>query len=102
MPRSGKVGLSRPHRIFETRQFLQDLGRLGAVAEKRLALKLREHIYPILAEDPYLGPGIKRLKNWEPPTWRCRVGEWRFFYEIDDRQRIVFMIAAHHRKQAYR
>jgi mRNA-degrading endonuclease RelE of RelBE toxin-antitoxin system len=30
------------------------------------------------------------------------VGEWRFFYEVDDEERIVFMVAADHRKQAYR
>jgi mRNA-degrading endonuclease RelE of RelBE toxin-antitoxin system len=30
------------------------------------------------------------------------VGEWRFFYEIDATQRIVFLVAADHRKQAYR
>jgi mRNA-degrading endonuclease RelE of RelBE toxin-antitoxin system len=30
------------------------------------------------------------------------VGDWRFFYEIDEKQRIVFMTAADHRKEAYR
>jgi mRNA-degrading endonuclease RelE of RelBE toxin-antitoxin system len=30
------------------------------------------------------------------------VGEWRFFYEVDDEEGIVFMVAADHRKQAYR
>ncbi len=58
--------------------------------------------YPALRNNPRRGPNIKRLKNWEPPTWRYRVGDWRFFYEIDDRRRLVFMTAADHRKQAYR
>jgi len=102
MPENAKAGSSPPYRIFETQQFSKDLARLGPAAEKRIEAKLRHYVYPLLRENPYFGPNIKRLKNWEPPTWRYRVGEWRFFYEIDDEERIVFMIAADHRKQAYR
>jgi len=39
--------------------------------------------------NPHFGPSIKRLKHWHPPTWRYRVGDWRFFYEIDEPLRIV-------------
>jgi len=102
MPESSKAGSYPPYRIFETRQFSKDLSRLGAAAEKRIEVKLRDSVYPILRQNPYFAPNIKRLKNWEPPTWRYRVGEWRFFYEVDDEAGIVFMIAADHRKQAYR
>lgn len=90
------------YKIFETRQFLRDLARLGPAAEKRLAAKLRQHIYPVLRENPHFGPNIKRLKNWEPPTWRYRVADWRFFYEIDEQDPVVSMTAADHRRQAYR
>jgi mRNA interferase RelE/StbE len=89
------------YNIFETRQFLRDLERLGPVAQKRLEAKLRQHVYPILRDNPHLGPNIKRLKNWDPPTWRYRVGDWRFFYEIDEQDRVVSMTAADHRRQAY-
>jgi len=102
MPESAKAGSSPPFRIFETRQFTKDLASFGPVVQLSLEAKLRDHTYPILRENPYWGPNIKRLKNWEPPTWRYRVGEWRFFYEIDATQRIVFLVAADHRKQAYR
>jgi mRNA interferase RelE/StbE len=102
MPESDKVGSSPPYRIFETRQFSKDLARLGAVAQKRIEAKLLEYVYPTLRQNPYFAPNIKRLKNWEPSTWRYRVGEWRFFYEVDDEKRIVFMVAADHRKQGYR
>lgn len=98
----GDAGGSSTYSIFETRQFLRDLGRLGPAAEKRLEAKLRLHVYPVLRKDPRFGPNIKRLKNWEPPTWRYRAGEWRFFYEIDEERRIVFMTVADHRKEAYR
>jgi mRNA interferase RelE/StbE len=96
------AGDSSRYKIFETRQFLRDLERLGPAAQKRLEAKLRKHVYPILAENPHFGPNIKRLKNWESPTWRYRVGDWRFFYEIDETQRLVFMTVADHRRQAYR
>ncbi len=81
---------------------MRDLSKLGPAAERRLAEKLRKHVYPILTENPHFGPNIKRLKNWEPPTWRYRVGDWRFFYEIGEDKRTVFMTAADHRKTAFR
>jgi mRNA interferase RelE/StbE len=81
---------------------VRDLAKLGSAAQKRLETKLRQHVHPILSENPHCGLNIKRLKNWEPPTWRYRIGDWRFFYEIDDGQRIVFMTVADHRKAAYR
>jgi mRNA interferase RelE/StbE len=99
---AGDAGASSTYRIFETRQFRRDLGRLGAVAVNRLEAKLRLHVYRVLRENPHSGPNIKRLKNWEPPTWRYRVGDWRFFYEIDEVRRVVSMLAADHRREAYR
>ena len=102
MPKGEKAGSFPPFRIFETRRFLSDLAALGIVSQRRLEAKLREFVYPILRQTPHSGSNIKRLKNWDPPTWRYRVGDWRFFYEIDDERRIVFMTAADHRKEAYR
>ena len=100
---SGKEADSSPnYRIFETRSLLLDLASLGSGAQTRLEAKLREYVYPRLRQAPHSGPNIKRLKNWYPPTWRFRVGDWRFFYEIDERHRIVFMTVADHRKEAYR
>ena len=102
MHETGKGSLSHRYRIFETKQFQTDLARLGSAAQKRLQAKLRQFTYPILRDNPHFGPNIKRLKNWEPATWCYRIGDWRFFYEIDENEGIVFMIAAEHRKEAYR
>ncbi len=101
MPAHAEAG-SPPYRVFEARQFLRDVARLGSDAQKRLEAKLRAYVYPAFHQSPQFGPNIKRLKNWEPPTWRYRVGDWRFFYQIDERKRIVFMVAADHRREAYR
>lgn len=95
-------GSSRLFKIFETRRFVKDLARLGSAGEGRMEAKLRDFVYPILRDNPYFGPNIKRLKNWEPPAWRYRIGDWRFFYETDDERRVVFMTAADHRSEAYR
>jgi mRNA interferase RelE/StbE len=102
MPKGEEAGSFPAFRIFETRSFLTDLARLGGVAQSRLEAKLRDYVYPILRQTPHSGSNIKRLKNWAPPTWRYRVGDWRFFYEIDEKRCIVFMTAADHRKEAYR
>jgi mRNA interferase RelE/StbE len=101
MPKGEEAGSFQPYKVFETRRFLTDLAGLGAVSQRRLEAKLRDYVYPILRVTPHSGSNIKRLKNWDPPTWRYRVGDWRFFYEIDEKQCIVFMIAADHRKEAY-
>ena len=44
---------------------------------------------------------IKKLKDFTPDTWRYRIGAWRFFYEIDEEEKIASMIAASHRSSAY-
>jgi mRNA interferase RelE/StbE len=89
------------YRIFETDRFQKDLKQIAKSGSKKLFGKLREYVYPQLKESPQYGPNIKKLKNYSPPTWRYRIGSWRFFYEIDESEKIVFMIAAHHRSQAY-
>ena len=89
------------YRIFETQTFQRDLARLGRSGSRKIEEKLHEHVYSQLRAEPHFGPNIKRLKNWRPPTWRYRIGRWRFFYEIDDIEKIVLMTAADHRSSAY-
>jgi len=89
------------YRIFETEQFQKDLRYLSRSGHKNVAQKLRRFIYPQLREHPHFGPNIKKLKNFTPETWRYRIGSWRFFYEIDEDEKVVFMIAASHRGSAY-
>ena len=89
-------------RIFETEQFIQDLDRDFGSQRERVRKKLSEYVYPQLMNNPYFGKNIKKLKNYKPETWRYRVGNYRFFYEIDERERIVYMIVAELRKDSYR
>ena len=92
----------RKYKIFETERFIIDLKYLARSGHRELEEKLSEHVYPQLKDEPHFGPNIKKLLNWNPPTWRYRIGNWRFFYIIDEDMRVVSMIAASHRKEAYR
>jgi mRNA interferase RelE/StbE len=94
--------LSRKYKIFETKRFATDLQLMARSNAARISEKLQEYVYPQLKEEPHWGPNIKRLKNWDPPTWRYRVGDWRFFYIVDEEMKVISMVAASHRKDAYK
>lgn len=89
------------YRIFETEQFLGDLTQDFEGQGEKLRKKLLEYVYPQLRNNPYFGKNIKKLKNYKPDTWRYRIGDYRFFYEISEKERMVYMIAADSRKDSY-
>ena len=93
--------MSSEYRLFETRQFQKDLQRLARAGESTVVSKLRQFVYPQLERHPHFGPNIRKLRGFEPDTWRYRIGAWRFFYEIDEEEQIVFLTAAAHRGSAY-
>jgi mRNA interferase RelE/StbE len=89
------------YRIFETDQFQKDLKQIARSGLPKLVNKLYEYVYPQLCSNPVTGANIKRLKGPHSDTWRYRIGAWRFFYKIDEKRRVVSMIAASHRSSAY-
>lgn len=102
MQKERGVNLSLEYRIFETDRFAKDLQEIAISFQGIIEKKLQNYVYPQLKEQPHFGPNIKKLKGWKPDTWRYRIGSWRFFYEIDEKERIVFMLVAEHRSSAYR
>lgn len=98
--RAGAASLTE-YRIFETRQFSEDLAELALAGRPQIVSKLRDVVYPQLRSHPHFGPHVRKLRGYSPDTWRYRIGAWRFFYEIDDERGIVAMIAASHRGSAY-
>ena len=88
-------------RVFETEQFEADLERISPARKDKIVQKLRSVIYPQLRQQPYFGPNIKKLRGFKPETWRYRVGAYRFFYIVDDKEKIVFMVAADTRQRSY-
>ena len=89
------------YRLFETSVFREDLETLEKPAREKLKEKFRDYVYPQLKIRPHFGPNIKKLKNWEPETWRYRIGSWRIFYEIIEKDKIVSLITVDPRKDAY-
>lgn len=88
-------------KIFETNQFLEDLEQDFSGQQERIKRKLLSYVYPQLKQNPYFGKNIKKLTNYASETWRYRIGDYRFFYEIDSSKKIVFMITADSRQRAY-
>lgn len=88
-------------KIFEASQFLKDLEQDFSGQQEKIRAKLIAYVYPQLRQNPYFGKNIKKLKGYKPDTWRYRIGSYRFFYGIDDRKKIVNMIASDSRQDAY-
>ena len=88
-------------RIFETDQFNKDLNQLFGSLTNTPLTKLHTFVYPQLRIQPYFGKNIKKLRNYEPDTWRYRIRGFRFFYTIDERKKMVFMVSADNREGAY-
>ncbi len=63
---------------------------------------LATYVYPQLRQGPFLGPNIRKLRDYTPDTWRYRIGPYRLFYAVDKDERIVFMLTVDDRKDAYR
>ena len=89
-------------KIFETNQFLKELAQNFSGQQQRLERKLTIYVYPQLRENLYFGKNIKKLKDYKPETWRYRIGAYRFFYEIDEKKKLVSMITIDSREDAYR
>ncbi len=88
-------------KIFETNQFLNSLEQDFSGQQERIKRKLESFLYPQLRQNPYFGKYIKKLVNYTPETWRYRIGDYRFFYTIDEYRKIVFMLTIDHRGSAY-
>ncbi|MBI4650368.1 type II toxin-antitoxin system RelE/ParE family toxin [Candidatus Desantisbacteria bacterium] len=89
------------YKIFETEQFLRDIEEIGNSRQKKIYKKIESYIYPQIKENPHCGLNIKKLKNFIPPTWRYRIGNYRLFYEIDDKEKIIFITSIETRQNAY-
>ncbi|MCP5468427.1 MAG: type II toxin-antitoxin system RelE/ParE family toxin [Deltaproteobacteria bacterium] len=94
--------VSSKFRIFETNEFQKCLKKLSVSQIKFIQQKLLKYAYPQLRQDPFLGPNIKKLKNYTPNTWRYRIADFRIFYTVDLNEKIIFIISLYHRKTAYR
>lgn len=77
------------YRIFETDPFGDDIDAIARSGRRRILEKLRQVVYPQLRDRPQFGANVRKPRNYDPPTWRYRIGSWRFFYEIDELRKFV-------------
>ena len=90
---------SRQFRIAETDGFRKQLKKNPGL--KRIYKKISEYAYPLLRENPYYGPNIKRLRENLSDFYRYRIGEYRLFYAINEDEIVVVIVKLEHRKSAY-
>ena len=86
-------------KIAETDNFNK---KIKLVKYRTIYQKITDYVYPILRENPYFGPNIKKLKGIYKDVYRFRIGDYRLFYSISESAVIVFVINIELRKDAYK
>ena len=89
------------YKIFETDEFQKRIAKISKRDKSFIEKKLIQYIYPQLKEEPHYGNNIKKLVDFNPETWRYRIGKYRLFYFIDESDKIVYIISIDLRKDAY-
>jgi len=97
--RRGNIESSNDFNIAEAHSFQK---KIESQELRRYYNKIRTIIYPVLRQNPYHGPNIKRLKGKLKSIYRYRIGNYRLFYTIDKEKMLVFILDFIHRKEAYR
>jgi len=68
---------------------------------KPLLSKIESAVYPLLRENPFFGPNIKKLRGEFHGVYRYRVGDYRLFYLVDESEQVVIVLDLRHRGAAY-
>ncbi len=96
-----REGVLSDFKIFETNQFINDLDDIEKNLKKKIYDKIQNYTYPQIKMNPFYGKNIKKLINYDPPTWRYRIGNYRLFYEIDQKDKIIYIITIEIRSKTY-
>lgn len=88
--------------IFETENFEKELNKLQKKDLFFIKKKLSEYVYPQIRNEPHYGVNIKKLRDWEPETWRYRIGKYRLFFEIYEDDMLALITSIDLRKDAYK
>jgi mRNA interferase RelE/StbE len=87
------------YKIAETETFEK---KINSSKYKALYKKITDYVYPILRENPFFGPNIKKLKGEYKEIYRYRIGNFRIFYKVSEETVIVFILNIEDRKDAYK
>ncbi len=88
--------------MFETDEFARALRKLPVDDVEFIQAKLSRHAYPQLRQMPFHGANIRKLRGYDPATWRYRIGRYRVFYHVDEPERIVYLLTLEKRGDSYR
>ena len=93
--------MSNKFKIFVTDIFKKQVNNLDKHQAEQLYSKIKNIIYPQLQQEPHYGPNIKKLKGYDPETWRYRIGNYRVFFEIEHNDNIVVILSIKLQKDVY-
>ncbi|MBN1472447.1 MAG: type II toxin-antitoxin system mRNA interferase toxin, RelE/StbE family [Syntrophaceae bacterium] len=85
-------------KIAETETFQRSISKKEI---NRIYNKIKTYVYPQLRINPFFGKNIKELKGEFKDIYRYRIGEYRLFYQIDEKQIFIFIMDIVKRKEAY-
>jgi len=91
--------LSSEYKIAETENYIK---KINSRKYNYLYGKIVENVYPVLKNNPFFGWNIKKLKGEYKDIYRFRIGDYRLFYKIEERQSIIFIIDVEKRQDAYK
>ena len=86
-------------KIAETSTFQKEIAKSQY---RNIYRKIADYVYPMLRENPFFGPNIKRLKGNYSDFYRFRIGQYRVFYKVHQDIVTVYIVGIEHRKDAYR
>ena len=90
------------YRIFETDEFVKAFKKLSKTNITFIQKKLKNYVYPQINNEPCFGKNIKKLRDYNPDTWRYRIGKFRLFYTVDHESRVIYVLTIDFRKDAYK
>lgn len=89
------------YRLLLTEEFEKELRKITNRDRLAIEKKILEYLAPQIKQEPHNGPNVKKLKNYNPETWRYRIGRYRLFYTIDENELLVSFVSIDQRKDAY-
>ena len=84
--------------IAETETFQRSISKKEI---SKIYNRVKTYVDPQLKINPFFGKNIKKLKGEFKDVYRYRIGEYRLFYQVDEKQIFIFIMDIVKRKDAY-
>ena len=84
--------------IAETETFQRSISKKEI---SKIYNKIKTYVYPQLRINPFFGKNIKKLKGEFKDVYRYRIGEYRLFYQVAEKQILIFSMDIVKGKDAY-